>query len=102
MLLIDKNIIKNCGTIVTGCYIMDFSSPSILQILPTARIICKNITTRILCLRFFLIRKFALKITNKIIIFATKFDYYPIRGGCDIIVQRVNGGQGIQNSGQWL
>src|ERR687893_277017 len=82
MLLIDRNIIKNCWTIVTVCYIMDFSSPSYSADTVKSRIICKNITTRILFLQFFLIRKFVFKVTNKIIIFATTFDYYPIRGGC--------------------
>ena len=83
MFLIDRDIIKNCGTIVTVCHIMDFSSPSYSADTIKSRIICKNITTtRILFLQFFLIRKFVFKITNKIIIFATTFDYYPIRGGC--------------------
>ena len=103
MFLIDRDIIKNCGTIVTVCYIMDFSSPSYSADTVKSRIIRKNITTRILFLQFFLIRKFVFKITNKIIIFATTFDYYPISGGCVcvcvFIVQRVNGGQGYPK--QW-
>jgi hypothetical protein len=61
---------------------MDFSSPSYTPDTVKSRIIRKNITTWILFLQFFIIRKFAFKITNKIIILATTFDYYPIRGGC--------------------
>src|SRR5918992_476667 len=109
MLLIDRNIIKNCWTIVTVCYIMDFSSPSYSADTVKSRIIRKNITTRILFLQFFLIRKFVFKITNKIIIFATTFDYYPISGGCVCVCVCVCSlckgsmvDKGIQNSGQWL
>jgi hypothetical protein len=85
MFLIDRNIIKNWGTILTDCYIMNSSSSSLLfllfQILPKARIICKNVTSGIFSLIFFTIRKITSKIANKTYTFTTRNEDCRIRRG---------------------
>ena len=85
MFLIDRNIIKNWGTILIDCYIMNSSSSSLLfllfQILPKARIIRKNVTSGIFSLIFFTIRKITSKIANKTYTFTTTKDDCRIRRG---------------------